>query len=199
LFDTADMHASLIVARDEQVDSERMSPMRPFELKARDGLALHGFVTTPAGGSGKAMPMVVMPHGGPFGIFDAWGFDKDAQLLAASCYALLQVTFRGSGNYGRAFRLAGARQWGGTMQDDGTDATRWAISEGIADPERICIYGASYGAYSALMGVVREPDLYRCAIGYVGVYDLPLMRREDASGGRRSATWNREWVGDDPA
>ncbi|TWT18561.1 S9 family peptidase [Luteimonas marina] len=199
LFDTRGMHANMIIARDAQIDSERMSPMRPIELKSRDGLTLHGFITTPASAAGKAMPMVVMPHGGPFGIFDAWGFDSDAQLLAAAGYAVLQVNFRGSANYGRAFRLAGARQWGGTMQDDVTDATRWAISEGIADPDRICIYGASYGAYAALMGTVREPDLYRCAIGYVGVYDLPMMQREDSRHTRSGATWSREWVGDDVA
>lgn len=197
LFDTDNMHASMIIARQAQIDSERMSPMRPIKLESRDGLALHGFLTVPLGSSGKGLPMVVMPHGGPFGVFDAWGFNSDAQLLAGAGYAVLQVNFRGSGNYGRAFRQAGARQWGGTMQDDVTDATRWAIAEGVADPGRICIYGASYGAYAALMGTVREPELYRCAIGYVGVYDLPMMIREDARRGRSTATWLREWVGED--
>src|SRR5690606_17223537 len=199
LFDTATANAELLVARDEQIDSTRMAPMAPIQLKARDGVALHGFMTVPPGSDGKSLPMVVMPHGGPIGIFDAWRFDADAQLLAAAGYAVLQVNFRGSGNYGRAFRQAGARQWGGTMQDDVTDATRWAIEQGHADPQRICIYGASYGAYAALMGVVREPDLYRCAIGYVGVYDLPMMVRDDLEHSRSTATWLREWVGSDTA
>lgn len=199
LFDTQAKSADMIIARDAQIDSERMSPMKPIALKARDGTALHGFLTTPLGSSGRSLPMVVMPHGGPFGVFDAWGFNADAQLLAASGYAVLQVNFRGSGNYGRAFRQAGARQWGGTMQDDVTDATRWAIGEGIADEGRVCIYGASYGAYAALMGTVREPALYRCAIGYVGVYDLPMVLREDAARGRSTATWIREWLGSDVA
>lgn len=196
LFDTRARHAEMIVARDEQIDPRAMSKMMPIELKARDGLALHGFLTLPAGAGDRNLPMVVLPHGGPFGVFDAWGYNQEVQLLASAGYAVLQVNFRGSGNYGRTFRQAGARQWGGTMQDDVTDATRWAIQQGYADPGRICIYGASYGAYAALMGMVREPDLYRCAIGYVGVYDLPQLVRENSRDGRSTATWLREWIGD---
>jgi len=195
LFDAGTAKADLIVARDAQIDSERMAPMKPIELDSRDGLVLHGFMTLPAGSDGQSLPMVVMPHGGPFGVFDSWGFNAEAQLLAAAGYAVLQVNFRGSGNHGRAFRQAGARQWGGAMQDDITDATRWAIAQGHADPQRICIYGASYGAYAALMGVVREPGLFRCAVGYVGVYDLPMMMRDDIAQSRSTATWMREWVG----
>lgn len=91
-----------------------------------------------------------------------------------------------------SFQRAGAREWGGAMQDDLTDATRWAIEQRVADPKRICIYGASYGGYAALMGVAREPDLYRCAVGYVGVYDLEAMHRD----GSREATWVRNWMND---
>ena len=107
-------------------------------------------------------------------------------------YAVLQVNYRGSGGFGRSFVLAGYGQWGGKMQDDVSDATRWAIEQGIADPQRICIYGASYGGYAALMGVAREPSLYRCAVGYVGVYDMPSMyntgryRQRNALGQRTS-------------
>jgi dipeptidyl aminopeptidase/acylaminoacyl peptidase len=133
-----------------------------------------------------------MPHGGPFGIQDTWGFDDDAQMLAAAGYAVLQVNFRGSGGYGVAFARAGMLQWGAKMQDDLTDATRWAIEQGLADASRICLYGASYGGYASLMGLVREPELYRCAAGYVGVYDLTLMQRDT---GRR---FLREWVGQPP-
>jgi dipeptidyl aminopeptidase/acylaminoacyl peptidase len=118
-------------------------------------------------------------------------------MLAAAGYAVLQVNFRGSGNRGRAFEQSGARQWGLTMQDDITDATKWAIQQGYADPQRICIYGASYGAYAALMGVAREPALYRCAAGYVGVYDLPQMHREDASKHGSMETFTNQWVGED--
>src|SRR5207342_805692 len=107
-----------------------------------------------------------MPHGGPFWINDSWGYDYELQILAHQGYAVLQVNFRGSGGYGKEFINKGFKQWGKAMQDDVTDATHWAIAQGIADPKRICIFGASYGAYAALMGAIREPDLYRCAAGY---------------------------------
>lgn len=197
LFDTQAKNADMIAARDEQIDPGAMSPMKSIQLKSRDGLQLHGFITLPAGSSGKSLPMVVVPHGGPFGVFDQWDFNKEVQLLASAGYAVLQVNFRGSGNYGRAFKQAGARQWGGTMQDDLTDATRWAIEQGYTNAGRVCIFGASYGAYAALMGAVKEPALYQCAAGYVGVYDLPRMQRQDSSEARWRATWAREWVGDD--
>ncbi|PJK01290.1 peptidase S9 [Lysobacteraceae bacterium NML91-0213] len=197
-FDSSRNAADFAFARSEAINPEKMSPVRPIELKARDGLTLYGFLTVARGAQARNLPMVVMPHGGPFGIFDAWGFDRDAQVLATAGYAVLQVNFRGSGNYGRAFRIAGARQWGGAMQDDVTDATRWAVAEGIADPERICIYGASYGGYAALMGTVREPDLYRCAVGYVGVYDLPRLTRENRRMGRWARNWSGDWLGTDP-
>ena len=199
LFDTERKQAAFVLARNERIDPRAMSPMRAVSFKARDGLELHGYLTVPAGSSGKALPMVVMPHGGPFGIFDDWAYDADTQLLAKAGYVVLRVNFRGSGNYGRAFRQAGAREWGGKMQDDVTDATRWAIEQGVADAQRVCIYGASYGGYAALMGVAKEPGLYRCAAGYVGVYDLPRMQGETGSGGRSSRTWSREWVGGDRA
>ena len=139
---------------------------------------------------------MVLPHGGPFGVFDTWSFDRDAQVLAAAGYAVLQVNFRGSGNYGRAFLQAGAREWGGTMQDDVTDATRWLVSQGIADGRRIGIYGASYGGYAALMGAAREPDLYRCAVGYVGVYDLVEKHQDNSKEARWMRTWSNDWMGE---
>lgn len=122
--------------------------------------------------------MVVMPHGGPHGPYDEWGYDPDVQLLASNGYAVLQVNFRGSGGYGQDFEAMGYQKWGREMQDDITDATLWAINERIADPDRICIAGASYGGYASLMAVVREPDLYQCAIPIAGVYSLPMMRKK---------------------
>ena len=199
MFDTQAKTAELILHRSKGIDPAKMSSMRAIALKARDGTPLHGYLTVPQGSTGKGLPMVVMPHGGPFGVFDDWTYNAETQLLAQAGYAVLQVNFRGSGNQGRAFRQAGARQWGGTMQDDVTDATRWAVEQGVADPGRICIYGASYGAYTALMGVAKEPGLYRCAAGYVGVYDLPTMRKEERFGSRATQTWMSEWVGDDEA
>ena len=112
---------------------------------------------------------------------------------------MLRINFRGSGNYGRAHMQAGAREWGGAMQDDLTDATRWAIEQKIADPQRICLYGASYGGYAALMGVAREPALYRCAAGYVGVYDLELMHRQKSRHAKWLGNYMDDWVGDERA
>jgi dipeptidyl aminopeptidase/acylaminoacyl peptidase len=157
--------------------------MEPMKFKARDGLDIEVFVTTPKGSSGKNLPLIVNPHGGPFGPYDSWGYNPEVQMLASRGYAVMQVNFRGSGNYGKEFREKGYRQWGKTMQDDLTDATRWAISQGIADPDRICIYGASYGAYAALMGAAKEPALYRCAVGNVGTYDLPTQLNYSTNGG----------------
>jgi len=164
--------ATPIALRNLHLDPRRMSPTRPIRFKARDGLELEGFLTMPlAAGEGPA-PLVLMPHGGPTGIFDRWAFDSEIQLLASRGYAVLRVNFRGSGNYGRAFREAANGEWGAKMQDDLTDATKWALQEGVTQPGRICIYGASYGAYAAMMGLVREPGLYQCGIGNVGLYDV---------------------------
>ena len=194
IFNRESNKADHVISRRDWFDPDKMAPSEAFSLKSRDGLMLHGYLTRPRGATGK-LPMVVLPHGGPFGVFDEWGFDDESQMLAQAGYAVLKVNFRGSGNYGRAFHQAGAREWGGTMQDDVTDATRWAIAQGVADPGRICIYGASYGAYAAMVGAAREPDLYRCAAGYVGVYDLPMMHREDSASGKSTRTWMNDWVG----
>lgn len=196
LFDTGNRQASLLFSRAGWLDPGKMAPTRPIELTARDGLRLHGYLTLPPGSTGKNLPMVVVPHGGPFGVFDDIAFGREPQILAAAGYAVLQVNFRGSGNYGRSFLHAGAQQWGGTMQHDVTDATRWAVEQGIADGKRLCIYGASYGAYAALMGAVMEPDLYSCAAGYVGVYDLPMRHQSVSSEAKWMRTWSNEWMGE---
>jgi dipeptidyl aminopeptidase/acylaminoacyl peptidase len=196
LYDTQTKTASGVFARRGWFDPARMSESRAITMKARDGLELHGYLTVPNGKDATSLPMVVMPHGGPFGVFDQWEFDDDAQLLAQAGYAVLRINFRGSDNFGSAFRAAGAREWGGRMQDDVTDATRWVIGQKIADPTRVCIYGGSYGGYAALMGVAREPGLYRCAVGYVGVYDLEAMHRDDSRTARWMRTWANDWVGE---
>jgi acylaminoacyl-peptidase len=142
--------------------------------------------------------MVVLPHGGPHGVRDYWAFSPDVQVLASRGYAVLQVNYRGSGGYGRDFLYAGYGKWGTLMQDDLTDATLWAIDAGIAHRDRVCIYGASYGGYAAMMGVVREPDLYQCAIAYVGVYDLELMfEKGDIPDRDTGVTFLKEAVGED--
>jgi dipeptidyl aminopeptidase/acylaminoacyl peptidase len=173
LFDTVNRRAEFLRASRIWIEPTQMRPKESITLKARDGLQLHGYFTRPAGDGPR--PMVVMPHGGPHGIRDSWEFDWEVQLLANRGYSVLQVNYRGSGGYGMDFQQAGYREWGAKMQDDVTDATRWAIEQKIAPADRICIYGISYGGFAALMGAAREPDLYRCAIGYAGVYDLELL------------------------
>ncbi|HUH90271.1 MAG TPA: S9 family peptidase [Lysobacter sp.] len=197
LFNRETKKADHLLSQREWFDPGQMAERRPIQLKARDGLDLHGYLTLPNGLSEKNLPMVVYPHGGPFGVQDTWEFDGQAQMMAEAGYAVLQLNFRGSSGYGKAFTRAGGREWGKAMQDDVTDATRWAIQQGIADAGRICIYGGSYGAYAALMGVAKEPDLYRCAVGYVGVYDLPTMHSQGDIQRRGSGeTYLRERIGE---
>jgi dipeptidyl aminopeptidase/acylaminoacyl peptidase len=169
LFDTQARKADYLRATRKWIDPRLMRAKQAIEITARDGVKLRGYLTRPAGTGPH--PLVVLPHG----MRDTWEFDDEAQLLANRGYAVLQVNFRGSGGYGIDFHTAGYRQWGASMQDDVTDATRWAIQQGVAPADRICIYAASYGGFAALMGAAREPDLYRCAIGLSGVYDLELM------------------------
>ncbi|HYG06628.1 MAG TPA: S9 family peptidase [Stenotrophomonas sp.] len=197
LFDTQARRAEHIAALRDWVDPRGAAQVKGISLKARDGLTLHGFLTRPRGSDGKALPMVVLPHGGPFGVHDDWDYNRETQMLAAAGYAVLQLNYRGSSNYGHAFEEAGAQQWGGSMQDDLTDATRWAIAQGYADAGKVCIYGASYGGYAALMGAAKEPTLYKCAAGYVGVYDLPMMfARGDIQQVQFGKNYLREWLGD---
>lgn len=195
IFDTVNKSAERLFGRREWFHPDDMAPSRGISFKTRDGLTVHGFLTTPKGAAAQPLPLIVLPHGGPFGVFDTWSFDDEASILAEAGYAVLRVNYRGSGNYGRDFMQAGAREWGGKMQDDLTDATHWAIEQKIADPTRICLYGASYGGYAALMGVAREPDLYRCAAGYVGVYDLRLMHRRSSNRSTSGKTWAGDWLG----
>ncbi len=153
------------------IHSDEMAEMKPIQYTARDGLLIHGYLTLPRGRAGKNLPLIVNPHGGPV-LRDTWRFDPEVQFLANRGYAVLRMNFRGSAGYGKDFVKAGYKQWGLKQQDDITDGVRWAIAQGIADPKRICIYGASYGGYAALMGLIRTPELYRCAICYAGVTDI---------------------------
>jgi dipeptidyl aminopeptidase/acylaminoacyl peptidase len=142
--------------------------------------------------------MVVVVHGGPHGSFDRYDFDGEVQLFASRGYAVLQVNFRGSGGRGREFTFAGYRRWGREMQDDITDAVQWAVENGTADANRLCIFGASYGAYAALTGAYREPDMFKCAIGMSGVYDLPLLfEKGDIQTRESGLRYLREAVGTD--
>lgn len=148
--------------------------VRELTYKARDGYEIPAFVTLPAGAGDKQLPLVVLPHGGPESR-DVRTFDWLAQFLASRGYAVLQPQFRGSTGYGEAHRKAGYRQWGRLMQDDVTDGVKALIEQGVADPKRVCIVGASYGGYAALAGAAFTPELYACAVSINGISNLPAM------------------------
>lgn len=174
LFDRTANKATFLASSMEWIKPEQMSEMTPISYKARDGVTVHGYLTMPKGVEHRNLPLIMHPHGGPHGPRDSWGFNPEVQYLANLGYAVLQVNFRGSGGYGQAFEKLGYRNWGLTMIDDMTDGVRWAASQGFIDPKRVCTYGASYGGYAALQSVVREPGMYKCAIGYVGMYNMDL-------------------------
>ena len=167
LFDRKDNSISKLADLSTWIKPEQMSPMTPITYTARDGLTIHGYITLPTGIDSHDLPLVVIPHGGP-SARDGWGFNSEAQFLANRGIAVLQVNFRGSTGYGRAFWEAGFKQWGRKMQDDVTDGVLWAVEQGIADKSRLAIYGGSYGGYAALAGATFTTDLYACAVSYVG-------------------------------
>ena len=145
--------------------------MKPVTFKSRDSLTIHGYLTVPKGIKAEKIPVIINPHGGPW-YRDGWGFNQEVQFLANRGYAVLQMNFRGSTGYGRKFWEASFKQWGKKMQDDISDGVLYLIREGIADPSRVAIYGASYGGYATLSGVTFTPELYKCAVDYVGVANL---------------------------
>lgn len=153
------------------LDEKNMAETRPIRFDARDGLSIRGYLTMPPGTESGPVPLIVHPHGGPWAR-DRWGFDPELQFLASRGYAVLQINFRSSAGFGRRFLEAGFGEWGLSMQDDITDGVRWAIDEGVADAERIAIYGGSYGGYATLAGLTKTPELYACGISYVGVSNL---------------------------
>ena len=153
------------------LNESQLAEMKPIKYTSRDGLTIHGYLTLPKGREAKALPVVVNPHGGPWAR-DEWGYNNEAQLLANRGYAVLQMNFRGSTGYGREFWEKSFKQWGKAMQNDITDGVEWLVKEGIADPARVAIYGGSYGGYATLAGITFTPDLYACAIDYVGVSNL---------------------------
>lgn len=153
------------------LDENDLAEMKPISFQSRDGFTIHGYLTIPKGHSGRNLPVVVNPHGGPWHR-DKWGYNPEVQMFANRGYAVLQINFRGSTGYGRKFWEASFKQWGKAMQDDVTDGVKWLIGEGIADPKRIAIFGGSYGGYCTLAGMAFTPELYACGIDYVGVSNL---------------------------
>jgi len=157
------------------IHAKDMGQRSLVHVRARDGLDIPAWLTLPAGRAPKGLPLVVLVHGGPFMRGGYWHWDAESQFLASRGYAVLEPEFRGSAGYGVKLFQSGWKQWGLKMQDDVADATRWATSQGYADPARVCIAGASYGGYATLMGLVNDPQLYKCGFEWVGVTDIPLM------------------------
>ena len=174
LLNTKELAMEKLVSRADWIKPSRMAEMKPISYRARDGSTIHGYLTLPPGKEPHGLPLIVNPHGGPW-VRDSWGFRPEVQFLANRGYAVLQMNFRGSTGYGGKWLEAGYGQWGLAMQDDITDGVKWAINQGIADPKRIAIYGASYGGYATMAGLAFTPELYRCGINYVGVTDIELL------------------------
>ncbi len=175
LYNVAD--AKLVTLGNEQpdIDSRKMASLESVHYAARDGLDIPAWLTVPRGAARKDLPLVVLVHGGPFMRGREWAWNAELQFLAARGYAVLEPEFRGSTGYGNKLFDAGWKQWGLGMQNDIADGVKWAVAQGIVDPKRVCIAGASYGGYAVLMGLVNDPDLYRCGIDWVGVTDIDLL------------------------
>ncbi len=200
IFDTKTLKLEYLAAAKKWLNPEQMADVKPISFTSRDGKQLHGYLTLPFGKEAKNLPLVVNPHGGPHGIRDWWGFDPQNQYLASQGIAVLQVNFRGSGGYGDQFERAGYQKWGSDIQHDIIDATQYVIDQGFADKERICIVGGSFGGYSALQSAVLAPDMFKCAIGVAGVYDLELMFNEgDVANSRSGTSYLKDVLGQDKA
>lgn len=181
------------------LDPDALAKPQAITYMARDGTPIRAYLTLPKGREAKDLPLIIHPHGGPFGIRDELRYDDQVQFLANRGYAVLQPNFRGSGGYGNAFYELGDGEVGRGMQNDLDDAMDWAVREGIADPQRICVVGGSYGGYAALWAVIRNPERYRCAASWAGVTDWDRMLRYDRGYLTREASrrWQAKIEGDD--
>lgn len=182
MFDRGTNRARFLMKSRPWIDPKQMSDMKPLSFRTRDGMTLHAYLTLPKGSDGKNLPMIVNVHGGPMGPRDNWGFDNEAQMFASRGYATLQINYRGSGGFGKAFRDMAYGQWAEGIMNDIIDGTRFVIDQGYADGKRVCIYGGSFGGYASMMAPARNPDLFACAFGYVGAYDAQVqMTKSDTS------------------
>lgn len=198
IFDRSTGKADLLLTNMPGIPIERMAERRAIKFKARDGLELGGFMTVPNNPEGRQLPLVLLPHGGPIGVSDNWFFDDHAQFLASRGFAVLQVNYRGSAGRGFRFRDAGAQEYGGKMIDDLIDSLKWGSQHPEIDPKRICIYGASYGAYAAMLVSAREPSLVKCAVGYAGLYDLvSIYAMDDVKSEKQASNWLKKNMGSD--
>jgi len=186
---TSQMHP--VVNLYPEIDPQQLATVAPIRYQARDGVQLRGYLTLPMGRQPKNLPLILLPHGGPFAR-DDWAYDPFVQLLANRGYAVLQPEFRGSTGFGKDFAKLGYGEIGKKMQDDLDDGVDWLVKSGQVDPKRVCIVGLSYGGYAALWGAIRNPDRYRCAVSWAGPTDLPALMHYDRK--QLSATrYFREW------
>lgn len=190
LFDRDTKRLDLLLRRKSWLDPATLAPSAPIAFAASDGVELNGYLTRPIGAAGNA-PLVVLPHGGPFDVRDAWEYDEEVQILASHGYAVLRVNYRGSSGRGHDFVESGYRQWGYRIMDDIFDGTRWATQQPGIDPKRVCIWGSSFGGYAALMGAAKAPALYRCAISTAGPTNLEITRKW---GDTHRSRWGRHYL-----
>ncbi|MFM9936721.1 MAG: prolyl oligopeptidase family serine peptidase [Novosphingobium sp.] len=190
----------LFAQANDKLKSSQLSPARYTKYKARDGLDIPAYVTLPQGRPAKNLPLVIMPHGGPYDVRDDGTYDVEVQFLANRGYVVLQPEYRGSGGYGKTFYKQGKGQWGRAMQDDLDDGMDWLVKQGTIDPKRVCLVGSSYGGYAAMWGAIRNPERYRCAASFAGVSDLKRLLKYQ-SGFFRSKRYRDDWrrtvMGDD--
>lgn len=198
LLDRKTLKPSMLFETRDWVNPATQAPTRPVQFQNASGDVLNAFFTAPLGKTGP-QAMVVIPHGGPFGVHDEWTYDPQVQFLASRGYAVLKVNYRGSSGRGEKFERSTYQQWGTGIQDDIRDGVRWAISQKLADSAKICIFGASFGGYSALMNPIRNPGMYKCAIGYAGVYDLPAFSETKSERGRQLLAYFNRSMGSDKA
>jgi dienelactone hydrolase len=182
------------------IDPAKMAERRPLRFQASDGTELEAILTIPNTASQTNLPMILLPHGGPIGVQDDWSYDNDAQFLASRGYLVLQVNYRGSSGRGVDFQEAGYLKWGTRIQQDLIDGVKWAIAEKYADPKRVCVYGGSFGGYSAMMTTIRAPGMFKCAVGYAGIYDLAMMyKKGDIKTSKSGRSYLNTAIGKDDA
>ena len=170
-YDRKSKNSTLLFSNQPKLEELQLATMQPISFQARDGLTIHGYLTTPVGISAKNLPTILLVHGGPW-VRDTWGYDPEAQWLANRGYAILQVNFRGSTGYGKAFLNAANREWGAKMHDDLIDAVNWLVQQGIADPQKVAIMGGSYGGYATLVGLTFTPEVFAAGVDIVGPSNL---------------------------
>ncbi len=186
-YDRAKRAVNFLLEERPDVPAEHLAPIRRLSYAARDGLEIPAYLTLPIGFEPSGLPVIVLPHGGPWAR-DWKRYDPEVQAFANRGFAVFQMNFRGSTGYGAAFEQRGYREWGQAIQDDITDGVQWLIDQGVADPDRIGIYGGSYGGYAAMIGLIRTPGLYRAGASYAGVMDIETLINDD-----KRFDWGVDW------